>query len=207
MATFSAKAVLEKYRLRNPSCRVRLVFYYFYNMRKIRILSILICVQGSAWAQDINVEYDKNRDLSRYKSYSVAGGEIITPKDQRQPGDTVMLKKIADAVSKELTGKGLQKKDSLGDLIVSYLIGSLPKSDVTLLGPGGTSPDNSSQINIRNFQMGSLIIDLNDRSNNLIWRVNATTNSQASDVPKMIDEVVGAGFKKFSLKPKKVKKK
>ncbi len=168
---------------------------------------MILCIQGSVYAQDINVEYDKNRDLSRYKTFSVAGGEIITPKDQRQAGDTVMLKKIADAVSKELTEKGLQKKDSVGDLIVSYIIGSQEKTDFSNLGPLGTSPGNSSQIWSRDFQMGSLVIDLNDRSNNLIWRVNATTNAAPSDVSKMINEVVAAGFKKFSLKPKKVKKK
>ncbi|HWA33220.1 MAG TPA: DUF4136 domain-containing protein [Cyclobacteriaceae bacterium] len=176
-------------------------------MRKVRILLIVLCMGGPVQAQDINVEYDKNRDLSRYKSFSIGGGEIITPKDQRQPGDTVMLRKIADAVSKELIGKGLQKKDSVGDLIVSYLIGSQEKTSFNNLGPLGVSPDNSNQISVRDFQMGSLIIDLNDRSNNLIWRVNATTNSQTSDIPKMINEVVAAGFKKFSLKPKKVKKK
>lgn len=173
---------------------------------RLPFLVLLFVIPMLAPAQDINVEYDKNRDLSRYKSFSIGESEIITPKEQRQPGDSMVLKWIAKSVSEELSEKGLQKKDSLGDLIVSYVIGSQEKTELSNLGPLGVSPGNSSQIWSRDFRMGSLIIDLNDRNNNLIWRVNATTNNSVADTPRMIDEVVAAGFKKFSIKPKKQKK-
>ena len=94
-----------------------------------------------------------------------------------------------------------------GDLVVSFVVGSLERSDLEQLGPLGMTPGSSSQTWSRDFRLGSLIIDLNDRSNNLIWRVNATTTTNTSDAQRMIDQVVSAGFKKFSLKPKKVKKK
>jgi hypothetical protein len=175
-------------------------------MRRTLLLCIIVTPLLSN-AQDINVEYDKNRDLSRYKSFSIGESEVITPKEQRQAGDSSVLKWIATSVSEELTEKGLQRKDSLGDLVVSYVIGSQEKTDFSNLGPLGTSPGNSSQIWSRDFRMGSLIIDLNDRNSNLIWRVNATTTATTADTKRLIDEVVSAGFKKFTLKPKKVKKK
>src|SRR3954471_2065401 len=96
---------------------------------RLPLLVFVLTIPALAPAQDINVEYDKNRDLSRYKSFSIGGGEITTPRDQRQAGDTVVLNKIETAVIKELTAKGLLKKDSIGDLIVSYIIGSLEKSE------------------------------------------------------------------------------
>jgi hypothetical protein len=173
---------------------------------RLPLIVYVFVMPSVGFGQDINVEYDKNRDFSHYKSFAIGESEIITPKDQRQAADSSVLKWIAAAVTDELSSKGLEKKDSLADLIVSYVMGSQEKTDFSNLGPLGTSPGNSSQIWSRDFRMGSLIIDLNDRSNNLVWRVNATTNT-TTDVRRMIDEVVSAGFKKFSLKPKKVKKK
>lgn len=158
-------------------------------------------------AQDINVEYDKNRDLSRYKTFTIGSGEIITPKDRRTVNEASLHKWIKESIAEELREKGMVQVDSAGDLLATYLVGTQQRTDFSQLGPLGTSPDNSSQTWSRDYTMGSLIIDLNDRNNNLIWRVNASTGAAAMDIHVLIEQVVSAGFKKFSLKPKKVKKK
>jgi len=134
-------------------------------------------------------------------------GEVITPKDRRQIDAASLHKWVKTSITEELTEKGLQPVDSSGDLIVSYVIGSQDRTDFTQLGPLGISPTNNSQTWSRDYQMGSLIIDLDDRNKNLIWRINATTTNSATDISRMIDQIVAAGFRKFSLKPKKVKKK
>ena len=168
---------------------------------------VLLFSAPGALGQDINVEYDKNRDLSHYKTFTMGTGEIITPKDRRTGNEANLHKWVQTAIVEELTEKGLVKVDSAGDLLATYLIGTQQRSDFSQLGPLGTSPDNSSQTWSRDYTMGSLIIDLNDRNKNLIWRVNATTGAAAMDINVLIEQVVSAGFKKFSLKPKKVKKK
>lgn len=172
----------------------------------MRIVLFLLVLSTNVVAQEVNAEYDKNRDLSRYKSFTFGESEFITPKDRQQIDEAKLHKLVKTAIAEELTEKGLQHSDSLGDLIVSYVIGSQARTDFSVLGPLGTSPDNSSQTWSRDYQMGSLIIDLNDRSNNLIWRVNATSDG-TTDINGLVAEIVAAGFKKFSLKPKKVKKK
>ena len=175
-------------------------------MRSFVFVACLL-VQFTLFAQNINVEYDKNRDLSRYKTFTIGSGEIITPKDRRTVNEASLHTWIREAIAVELTGKGLVKVDSAGDLLATYLVGTQQRTDFSQLGPLGTSPDNSSQTWSRDYTMGSLIIDLNDRNNSLIWRINATTGAAAMDIHVLIDQVVSAGFKKFSLKPKKVKKK
>jgi hypothetical protein len=40
-----------------------------------------------------------------------------------------------------------------------------------------------------------------------VWRINAVTSTTTPDAGNMIKDVVSKGFKKFSLKPKKEKKK
>ena len=175
----------------------------------MRILTLLIplLVVVTTFGQDINVEYDKNRDLSHFKSFTLGSGEIITPKDRRTGNEAKLHEWVKTAISNELKGKGLQQLDSAGDLLATYVIGTQQRTDFSQLGPLGVSPDNSSQTWSRDYQLGSLIIDLNDKSHNLIWRINATTNAAAMDIHVLIDQVVSAGFKKFSLKPKKEKKK
>lgn len=173
---------------------------------RLPILPLLIFAFVPAVGQDINVEYDKNRDFSKYKTFTIGSGEIITPKDRRKGNEASLHEWVKAAIAKELTEKGLQQVDSAGDLLATYLIGTQQRSDFSQLGPLGTSPDNSSQTWSRDYTMGSLIIDLNDRSNNLVWRINATTGAAAMDINVLIEQVVSAGFKKFSLKPKKVKK-
>lgn len=174
---------------------------------RIAFFLAFFLVQGSLAAQDINVEYDKNRDLSRYKTFTIGSGEVITPKDRRTVNEASLHKWVKEAIAEELKEKGMVQVDSAGDLLATYLIGTQQRSDFSQLGPLGVAPDNSSQTWSRDYTMGSMIIDLNDRSNNLIWRVNATTGAAAMDIHVLIEQVVSAGFKKFSLKPKKVKKK
>ncbi len=173
---------------------------------RLPILIILVFACVPAIGQDINVEYDKNRDFSRYKTFTLGSGEIITPKDRQRGNEAALHEWVKGAIAKELTEKGLQQVDSAGDLLATYLIGTQQRSDFGKLGPLGTSPDNSSQTWSRDYTMGSLIIDLNDKNNNLVWRINATTAAAAMDINVLIEQVVSAGFKKFSLKPKKVKK-
>ncbi len=175
-------------------------------MRLLTLISMLLAVV-TTFGQDINVEYDKNRDLSHFKSFTLGSGEIITPKDRRTGNEAKLHEWVKTAISNELKGKGLQQLDSAGDLLATYVIGTQQRTDFSQLGPLGVSPDNSSQTWSRDYQLGSLIIDLNDKNHNLIWRINATTNAAAMDIHVLIDQVVSAGFKKFSLKPKKEKKK
>ena len=174
-------------------------------MRLLTLLTMLLAVV-TTFGQDINVEYDKNRDLSHFKSFTLGSGEIITPKDRRTGNEAKLHEWVRNAIANELKGKGLQQVDSAGDLLATYVIGTQQRTDFSQLGPLGVSPENSSQTWSRDYQLGSLIIDLNDKNRNLIWRINATTNAAAMDIHVLIDQVVSAGFKKFSLKPKKEKK-
>lgn len=174
----------------------------------MRLLIFLLFISLSAWSQDIQVEYDKNRDLTKYKTFRFGEGEIITPKDKRVVKDATLHKWVQDALKEELTEKGLVYTDSAkADLVASYIIGALERSDMQNLGPMGGTPGSTDQTWSRNFQQSSLIIDLNDRSNLLIWRISGVTSTTTPDAGNMIKEVVAKGFKKFSLKPKKEKKK
>lgn len=170
-------------------------------------LSLLLCwVYYTTAGQGLTVEYDKNHDFSQYKTYRIDGGEITTPQDQRTYKEEDLHAWIKGALEEELKEKGLVKVDSAADLTLSYAIGSTSRTDYERLGPMGTSPGNSNQVWSRDYQLSSVMIDMNDRKGNLVWRVNGTTNVAPVNVKRGMDQVVAEGFKKFSIKPKKKKK-
>ncbi|MBK5278101.1 MAG: DUF4136 domain-containing protein [Bacteroidia bacterium] len=159
-------------------------------------------------AQSIEVEYDKKKDMSAYKTFQFGEAEVITPKDKRV-FDEAKTRAIANgAIERELKERGLQRVDSNAHLIVSYIIGSMERSSVYNAGPlGGTPGVVSSGATMRDYNEGSFIIDLNDRSGNLIWRVNAVSNFTEANMQVQLEQTVDTGFRKFPNKPKTKKSK
>ncbi len=175
-------------------------------MIKLFVLSAIVFSGSMALGQEFKVEYDKNRDYSQYKTFRFGEGELTTPKDQRQVTAEQVDKWIKDAVTKELEMKGLKRVDSAADLVVSYLAGSIAKSDASNVGPMGLTPGSMERNFSREYQVGNLVIDLNDRKGQKVWRVNATIEMLSTNAPTVIDGVVQKGFKKYP-KPAKKKKK
>jgi hypothetical protein len=169
--------------------------------------ALMVCVLSAA--QELKVERDKGADLSQYKTFKLGEGEIITPKDLRLVEDTTLHRWVRHAVTSELIKKGLKQVDSSADLIVSYIAGTQQRTDAGNVGPLGLTPgSNPSQTYLRDYRQGSLVIDLNDaKTNKLVWRINANNSSGIADAERSIERIVGQGFKKLSIEPKKVKKK
>jgi hypothetical protein len=181
-------------------------FHYLCFMR-ILLSWLTTLIVFASYAQDIKVEYDKERDLTGYTTFTMGEGEITTPKDQRVVADDELKKYVHDAIVNELKGKGLTQIDSLGDLTASYIVGSLALMDIQNLGPMGTSPNSSERTWSRDYRQGNLVVDLNDKRNVLIWRVSASTSYGTPSTDKLIQNIIAKGFKKFSIQPGKKKKK
>jgi hypothetical protein len=160
-----------------------------------------------SFGQTIEVEYDKSRDFTQYRTFSFGQSQITTPADQKLIKDATMDEWIVRAITKELELKGLKRSDSLSDLIATYVEGTSSRSDTERLGPlaltPGAEPDRSFT---HEYKQSTLVIDLNDRSGNLIWRITSTTNMTATEVERTVDAIVEKGFKRFA-KPLKRKKK
>lgn len=172
------------------------------------LLTLFILISFSAIGQEIKAEFDKNHDLTKYKTFSFGEGEILTPKDQRKVSDATLHRWIKSAIVRELELKGLKNVEADADLVVSYAIGTLSRSTTQSTGPAVIAPGmDATNQRIYDFQQTSLVIDLNNKQNYLVWRVNSTTNMSATDGSATIDQVVEKGFRKYSMKPKKEKKK
>jgi len=176
---------------------------------KFKLLLLLLPISVIGLSQGINIEYDKNRDFSKYTTFSFGESEIITPKDQKVFESDKVHGWVKDAITSELEAKGLKRMDSLGDLTVSYIIGSSSRSEIENVGPLGGTPGMVAQpmSSMRDFTMGSFIIDLNDKSKNLVWRINAETQVTTAEAQSSIERIVMKGFQKYGKPVKKKKKK
>ncbi|MCU0420338.1 MAG: DUF4136 domain-containing protein [Cyclobacteriaceae bacterium] len=175
--------------------------------QKILIIWLMVlafCAQG----QEFKVEYDKKHDFTRYKTFSFGESEIVIPADQRTAPDAQWHDWMKKALQDEFAEKGLAFVEKDGDLVISYIIGSVSRTEVQNLGPMGMAPGaDQSRLWNRDFKQGSIIIDLNNRQGFKVWRVTATTHASVPDAERQLDQLVGEGFRKFSIKPKKSKKK
>ena len=176
-------------------------------MIRLIVFSILLLSFSTGWGQGFKVEYDKNRDYTQYKTFRFGEGEFVTPKDQRQVSAEQVDKWIKEIVTMELESKGLKRVDSAADLVVSYAAGTLAKSDAGNVGPMGLTPGSMERTYMKDYRQGNMVIDLNDRQDIMVWRVNATIEMITTNGKKMITQVVQKGFKKYPKAVKEKKKK
>ncbi|MBI1769827.1 MAG: DUF4136 domain-containing protein [Bacteroidetes bacterium] len=166
---------------------------------------VLFFISISAFGQEIKVEYDKKHDFTKYKTFSFGESQVITPQDQKQVSDATIDKWIKNGVTRELEFKGLKRAEANADLIVTYAVGTMARSDMQAIGPLGQTPGSTATTWSRNYNQTSLIIDLNDKSNFLVWRINSVADVVGAEGERTIDMIVERGFKKFA-KPVRKKK-
>ena len=176
-------------------------------MKAMYLGSVIFLLSLQSFAQSIEVEYDKKKDFSKYKTFTFGQSQITTPSDQKQVDDVTMNNWIVSAITEDLEQKGLKRADSLADLVITYAEGTLARTDNQVLGPLALKPGENPDRNFTfDYHQCSFIIDLNDRNGNLIWRINSTTNMTTAEAERTIDAIVQKGFKKFARPNKKKKK-
>jgi len=158
-------------------------------------------------AQEISVTYDKTRDMTGYKTFRFGESEVITPKDMRRQDEKKTRELVTGIIAKELNEKKLQQVDSGAQLVVSFVVGYVDRADIYNAGPlGGTPGAVNSGAVVQDFQQSTLVVDLDDASDNLIWRINATVRSSSNDYKTQIEQAIDKGYRKFPNKPKPKKK-
>jgi hypothetical protein len=174
---------------------------------------------GTALAQKVNVDFDKNTDFSKYKTYAFAEG-TPTP-------ETLTNQRIEKAIEAQLAAKGLTKVESNADLTVVFHCSLTQQTQLntTNLGGWGWGPGwgrgwgwrggwrggwggfgGNAITQVEQIPVGTLIVDIGDSANKkYIWRGTATKtlSSNQSKNEKTIDQEVKKMFEKFPPKEKK----
>ncbi len=97
---------------------------------KFITLTALAWLGVAAFAQDVHFDYDRSANFGAYKTYQWVDYKRV------DVGDQLLDRDIKRAVDEQLAGKGLQRVDSGGDLLVGYMAGIQQEKAFNATGSG-----------------------------------------------------------------------
>ena len=187
-------------------------------MKKLSLsaIGLLLLLLGTAFAQDIRYNFDKDTDFSKFKTY-----RWVQVKDA-QKLDNLVDKQIKEAFDAELAKKGLSKvEDENADLYVAYQTALGTEKQFTSYnndwgygggwyrggwyGPSGGMTTGTTDT----IYVGTLALDMYDSAHkDLVWRGIASKTLDEKAKPdkrqKNLNKAVAKMLKKY---PPEVKKK
>jgi hypothetical protein len=161
-------------------------------MRTINSTALLLaCLSVSAFAQQVQFDYDRSANFSAYKTYQWVDYKPVAV------GDQLLDQDIKRAVDEQLAGKGLQRVESGGDLLVGYQKAISQEKQFDAFGSGfgggpwgwgGPGFGNWGDIHgsTSTIENGTLTVGLFDpAAKRLVWRGSA---SKTLDIKKDPDK-------------------
>ena len=153
---------------------------------KLINLAVLMSLGGAALAQDVQFDYNRAANFSAYKTYNWIDYRRV------DPGDQLLDQDIKRAVDAQLAGKGLQRVESGGDLIVGYQAGISQEKEFDSIGAGGWGWGGpfglgnwgNTRVTTSTIDIGKLTIGLFDPAGEqLVWRGAASKTLNISKDP------------------------
>ena len=140
---------------------------------KLANLTLLMCMGAAAFAQDVQFDYDRSANFNDYKTYQWVDYKNI------EVGDQLLDRDIKRAVDEQLAGKGLQRVESGGDLLVGYQASISQEKEFDssgsrwgggpFWGPWGNW--GNTRVTSSTIDVGKLVIGLFDpATKQLVWR-------------------------------------
>jgi hypothetical protein len=174
-------------------------------LNKVLIVLVIILVYSPFVYSQVDSDYDRSVDFSKYKTYDFGPGTVI--KDGvTQGSDNLLDQKVNSAVENELNAKGLRRTSDNPDLLITYVAGAHEKTELEsapgYAGPGyygGWWDYSWNNFWVRTYEEGTLLIDLKDaETNQLVYRVYGVDELKKPEKrQKQIDKIAKKGFKDF----------
>jgi beta-galactosidase GanA len=139
---------------------------------KLVNLTTFLCLGVTAFAQDVQFDYDRSVNFNAYKTYQWVDYTRV------DVGDQLLDRDIKRAVDEQLAAKGLRRVESGGDLLVGYEAGITQEKEYESLGGGWGGPWwgpwgnwGDRRVTSSTIDVGKLVIGLFDPAiKQLVWR-------------------------------------
>jgi len=173
--------------------------------RVLAALLFSLLLSTAAFAQKINVDWDRQANFSQYHTYMW--------QKSPHPAKGFWNDRIVAGIDQQLQAKGLTKVDSNPDLWVAYS-NSIHDQKETVgtnygFGPywgwGYWGPPTQTVYNTYVTKLGTLVVDIADAKNKqLLWRGDATDtiSDNSNKNIKNLDKALEKLFKNFPPKEK-----
>ncbi|UCX03968.1 DUF4136 domain-containing protein [Shewanella glacialimarina] len=167
-------------------------------MKKL-VLAIAVLALSACSTLKTNTDFDPAVSFDQYKTFTwVAAKE----EDKGYHLDGLLDQRVRDAVDSQMVAKGLTKVAADADLLVNYLTKVDKKINVDTFnnnfgynpyyGPGwGWSGSMHTQTTVREYEVGTLIIDLIDnKTGKLVWRGSVEDTIRDQNTPQERVEII-----------------
>jgi hypothetical protein len=174
---------------------------------KIRIpaiLGLVFLMAANAFAQKVNVDWDRGTDFSKFHTYAW--------QTSPDPAKGLWPQRVIDGVNQQLQAKGFKLVESNPDLCVIYT--SHIRKDQQVVGTdynmgpawgwGWWGGPTTTTYNTYTYKEGTLVVEIADANGHtLLWRGTATDSvSDKSDKNiKRLNNAINKLFKNFPPKP------
>jgi Domain of unknown function (DUF4136) len=180
----------------------------------IVFLAMVSLLSLTLQAQSVKTLTTQGVDLTKYETFTVAKGDLMTPPDERMVSEEALFKSVKKTVIQELELRGYKYTDSSAQLVVSYVASAYNVTDGGAMGPLSQTPaSNPSEMNqarswSHESRQGMLVIDIADASNKKeLWTATGNLTLDAGvELSRAVDGVIYKAFKKFPSRNKKKKK-
>ena len=179
----------------HPVQRYKFLVQMFSAALKLAVLGLLTA--NAALAQKVTVEFDKSADFTKFKTFSIRGGEL----NSRNPAlnSNLVKKQIETDIEQRLTSKGLTQTTGDADLNVRYTFGQARKVEVETY-PAGWYGMGTRAVRVP-YAEGTPL-DLRDpATRSLVWR--GVASDEKTDPAKLegkIDDMVKKSIDKYPPK-------
>src|SRR6202158_2753576 len=162
---------------------------------------LFLVALGTAFAQQVQTDFDHQANFSQYKTYSW---------QEIKPANSLWDARIKNAVDAQLAAKGWTQVPSGGDVAVVAIKTSQTQRTLQTFydgfgggwgwrrfGGGGFGDATTTE---QDYKVGTLVVDLYDaKTKQLIWRGSAqdTVSDKAAQNEKNLDKGVTKMFKGF----------
>ncbi len=166
---------------------------------KFFILSLTVILLASCSSVRVSGDYTKGTDFQQFKTYKIVQQEENFPVGV----NAINQQRIEVAIKATLTEYDYLFADQRPDLLVSYFvkINSKKAYDTYTTYYGGRWRGVMiTDVDVREYQEGTLIIDLIDaKTKQVVWHGAATdvVSKDMKNVEEKINEAVGAIFQKY----------
>jgi len=144
---------------------------------------------GCASSYDIKYDYDVDSNFSAFKTYAWiprAVSQGPTSATSAMQNNTLLDKRIRNAVDAQMQSKGFTLTEDNPDVLVVYHTGAQNKVDVTSMGYGYWGA--ASNVDVYSYTEGTLIVDLvNANTKQLAWRGSATGVVDPGSSPEQME--------------------
>jgi hypothetical protein len=173
----------------------------------------VLALPATALATDVRVDYDRHRNFSGYKTFSVEIGPFVQADGGVDERNTLAENRLRRAISGELESRGLESDDTASDVVVRV---SGRENARTALHASpwigypryywgyrrywyGWSGRSYSNVWVRNYLEDSLTVDVIDRrSGELVYRARVV-DEVGKNPDKQAVRAMEKAFKKFPV--------